>query len=59
MLISTTPQVEGKNINYYQGLVTGKTIIDTNIFRDMLERMRDIIGGRSRAYEQALEKHVK
>ena len=59
MLISTTPQVEGKNIIHYQGLVTGKTIIDTNIFRDMLVSMRDIIGGRSRAYEQALEKHVK
>ena len=28
-------------------------------FRDMLVSMRDIIGGRSRAYEQALEKRGK
>jgi uncharacterized protein YbjQ (UPF0145 family) len=51
MLIVTTPQVEGKNIIHYQGLVIRKTIIDTNIFRNMLVSMRDIISGCSRAYE--------
>ena len=56
MLITTTPQVEGKNIFQYQGLVMGEAIIGTNICRDMIATMRDIIGGRSRAYKQALEK---
>jgi len=56
VLISTTPTVEGRNIIHYRGLVTGEAIIGANIFRDMLASMRDIIGGRSRAYEQALEK---
>ncbi|MDB4677896.1 heavy metal-binding domain-containing protein [Synechococcus sp. AH-551-A21] len=56
MLITTTPTVEGRNIIHYRGLVTGEAIIGANIFRDMLASMRDIIGGRSRAYEQALEK---
>ena len=56
MLITTTPQVEGKNIFQYQGLVMGEAIIGTNICGDMIATMRDIIGGRSRAYKQALEK---
>ena len=56
MLITTTPTVEGRNIIHYRGLVTGEAIIGANIFRDMLASMTDIIGGRSRAYEQALEK---
>tara|TARA_Y100000385_G_scaffold221110_1_gene230731 strand:- start:322 stop:675 length:354 start_codon:yes stop_codon:yes gene_type:complete len=56
VLISTTPTVEGRNIMHYQGLVTGEAIIGDNIFRNTLASMRDIIGGRSRAYEQALEK---
>ena len=56
MLITTTPTVEGRNIIHYRGLVTGEAIIGANIFGDMLASMRDIIGGRSRAYEQALEK---
>ena len=56
MLITTTPIVEGRSIIHYRGLVAVEAIIDANIFRDMLERSRDIIGGRSREYEQALEK---
>jgi uncharacterized protein YbjQ (UPF0145 family) len=56
MLITTTPTVEGRNIIHYRGLLTGEAIIGANIFRDMLASMTDIIGGRSRAYEQALEK---
>ena len=56
MLITTTPIVEGGSIIHYRGLVAVEAIIDANIFRDMLERSRDIIGGRSREYEQALEK---
>jgi uncharacterized protein YbjQ (UPF0145 family) len=56
MLITTTPTVEGRSIIHYRGLVTGEAIIGANIFRDMLASMRDIIGGPSRAYEQALEK---
>ena len=56
MLITTTPTVEGRSIIHYRGLVTGEAIIGANIFRDMLASMRNIIGGRSRAHEQALEK---
>lgn len=56
MLITTTPTVEGQRVIHYRGLVTGEAIIGANIFRDLLASMRDIVGGRSRAYEEALEK---
>ena len=56
MLITTTPNVEGQQVIHYRGLVTGEAIIGANIFRDLLASMRDIVGGRSKAYEEALEK---
>ena len=55
MLITTTPTVEGQRVLHYRGLVTGEAIIGANLFRDLLASMRDMIGGRSRAYEEALE----
>ena len=56
MLITTTPSVEGQQVIHYRALVTGEEIIGANIFRDLLASMRDIVGCRSRAYEEALEK---
>lgn len=55
MLITTTPTVEGQHVLHYRGLVTGEAIIGANLFRDLLASMRDMIGGRSRAYEEALD----
>ena len=54
MLITTTPTVEGRQILHCRGLATGETIIGANIFRDILARITDVIGGRSQAYEDAL-----
>ncbi len=54
MLITTTPNVEGKEIREYKGLVMGEAILGTNIFRDLFAGIRDIVGGRSGAYEKAL-----
>ena len=34
--------------------MTGEAILGTNIFRDFFAGIRDIIGGRSGAYEKAL-----
>ena len=38
----------------YHGIVTGETILGANIFRDVFAGIRDIVGGRSAAYEQSL-----
>ena len=55
MLLTTTPSLEGRPIRRYLGLVHGETILGANLFRDLLASVRDLIGGRARAYEQALE----
>jgi uncharacterized protein YbjQ (UPF0145 family) len=54
MVITTTPTVEGRKITNYLGIVTGEAIMGANIFRDLFAGVRDIIGGRSGAYEQEL-----
>ncbi|MGB2696809.1 MAG: heavy metal-binding domain-containing protein [Candidatus Zixiibacteriota bacterium] len=56
MLVSTTPQLEGKTIVKYLGLVSGEAILGANIFKDFFAGIRDIVGGRSAAYEQELRK---
>lgn len=56
MLISTTPGIEGKRIRQYLGVVTGEAIPGANIFKDVFAGIRDIIGGRSAAYEKELRK---
>lgn len=54
MLLTTTPNVEGKTIRQYHGIVTGEAILGANIFRDIFAGVRDIVGGRSAGYEKAL-----
>ena len=56
MIISTTPTLEGRSIVEYRGLVTGEAILGANIFKDLFAGIRDIVGGRSGAYEQELAK---
>lgn len=54
MIESTTPFIEGKTITDYYGVVTGEAIVGANIFRDFFAGIRDIVGGRSAAYEKEL-----
>ena len=56
MLITTTPTIEGKKIVSYLGLVSGEAIMGANIFRDFFASIRDIVGGRSAAYEKELRR---
>jgi uncharacterized protein YbjQ (UPF0145 family) len=56
MLLTTTSVIDGKQIVKYHGLVTGEAILGANIFRDLFAGIRDIVGGRSAAYEQELRK---
>lgn len=54
MLILTTPTIEGKRVARYLGIVSGEAILGANIFRDLFAGIRDIVGGRSAAYEREL-----
>jgi uncharacterized protein YbjQ (UPF0145 family) len=56
MLLSTTPTVENQDISEYKGIVVGEAILGANIFKDMFAGIRDIVGGRSGAYEKELAK---
>jgi uncharacterized protein YbjQ (UPF0145 family) len=56
MLVVTTPSLEGRAISRYLGLVSGEAILGANIFRDFFAGIRDIVGGRSAAYEEELRK---
>lgn len=56
MILTTTPGIEGRTIREYRGVVTGEAILGANIFKDFFAGIRDIVGGRSAAYEQELQK---
>jgi uncharacterized protein YbjQ (UPF0145 family) len=56
MIMTTTPDVQGRTIAEYRGIVTGEAILGANIFKDLFAGIRDIVGGRSGAYEQELRK---
>ncbi|HEY7701993.1 MAG TPA: heavy metal-binding domain-containing protein [Candidatus Limnocylindrales bacterium] len=56
MIVTTTPTLEGRSIAEYRGLVTGEAILGANIFKDLFAGIRDIVGGRSGAYEQELSR---
>jgi uncharacterized protein YbjQ (UPF0145 family) len=54
MILTTTTLVEGRPVASYLGIVTGEVIVGANIFSDLFASVRDIVGGRSGAYEGAL-----
>lgn len=54
MIMTTTPSIEGKQIKQYLGVVTGEAILGAHLFKDLFAGIRDIVGGRSAAYEQEL-----
>ena len=48
LIVTTTPTVEGRMATHYLGVVAGEAIMGANIFRD-------IVGGRSGAYEEVVQ----
>ena len=56
MILTTTPSIDGKRIERYCGIVTGEAILGANLFKDLFAGIRDLVGGRSGAYEKELKK---
>lgn len=54
MLVTTTPYIEGYRIRKYGPLVAAEAVMGTNIFRDFFAKVRDVVGGRSGAFQGAL-----
>ncbi len=55
MLVTTTHSLQGLTIKKHIGLVSGEAILGANIFKDLFAGIRDIVGGRSAAYEKELK----
>ena len=56
MIVTTTPQIEGRRITRYLGVVAGEAILGANLFKDMFAGIRDLVGGRSATYERELQR---
>lgn len=56
VIVSTTSRLEGRPATDYLGIVTGEVIVGANLFRDLFASVRDIVGGRSGAYEDVLQR---
>ncbi|MGC8966856.1 MAG: heavy metal-binding domain-containing protein [Thermus sp.] len=56
MILTTTQEVQGRKITAYLGIVFGEAIVGANILRDIFAQVRDIVGGRSGAYEAELRR---
>lgn len=54
MILTTTPSIEGRQIAEYKGVVFGEVISGVNFLRDIAAGIRNVIGGRSGAYEEKL-----
>jgi uncharacterized protein YbjQ (UPF0145 family) len=56
MQVTTTPGIEGSRIGKYCGIVAGEAILGANLFKDLFASLRDLVGGRSAAYEKELQR---
>lgn len=56
MVLSTTSTLDGVRVTRYIGIVSGEAILGANVFKDLFAGIRDIVGGRSAAYEQELRR---
>lgn len=54
MIVTTTSEVPGREVNEILGVAAGEAILGVNMFRDLFAGIRDIIGGRSGGYQKAL-----
>ncbi|KEK21870.1 MULTISPECIES: heavy metal-binding domain-containing protein [Bacillus] len=55
MIVTTTSTIQGKEIIEYIDIVNGEAIMGANIVRDLFASVRDVVGGRSGAYESKLK----
>jgi len=54
MLVTTTPNVEGRRIVEYKGIVFGEVISGVDFIKDFAAGLTNFFGGRSRSYEGEL-----
>jgi len=55
MIITTTPNIEGKQLTQYLGVVTSQTFVGASFFKDLIAGLRDIFIRKTGTYEKVLE----
>ncbi len=55
MILTSSNTLETKQIVDYKGLVTGESLIGSNIYKDLFSGVRDVVGGRTSQYEVELQ----
>jgi uncharacterized protein YbjQ (UPF0145 family) len=66
MLVSSTPTIEGKNIETYHGVVIGSTVRARHLGTDILATLKNLVGGELKSYsilltlarEEAMERMI-
>ena len=56
MIVTTTATIDGKPIQEYLGVAAGEAIMGANALKDFSSGIRNLVGGRSGAYEQVIDK---
>lgn len=56
MIVTTTPQIEGKEIIEYKGIVFGEVVAGVDFMKDFAAGLTNFFGGRSSSYEGELIK---
>lgn len=54
MVITTTGNVEGREVAEYKGIVFGEVVYGVNFLKDIGAGFRNFFGGRSQGYEDEL-----
>lgn len=54
MIVTTTPQIDGKEIIEYKGIVFGEVVAGVDFIKDFAAGLTNFFGGRSGSYEGEL-----
>ena len=54
VLLVTTHFIEGRPVRQHLGMVSSQAILGANVVLDLMNAIRDFIGGRSKGYERIL-----
>ncbi len=54
MIVTTTNNIEGKQVVEYKGIVFGEVIAGVDFVKDFVAGLSNFFGGRSKAYEEEL-----
>ncbi len=56
IIITTTDVVQDHEVDQYLEIVSGNAMMGANVVKDVFAGIRDIVGGRSGAYEKEITK---